>query len=152
MPKVKRILFPVDLSDTSPKIVPWVIETAEAHRAEICLLFVARAFEYYSPLNVPRLDEFQRSIKEQGLKSLTEFTERYFKDKGYTAEVIVGHPAEVILEYAVEKEIDLIVMGTHGRRGLDRILFGSVADHVVKQSPVPVLTVNPHRNREAADD
>jgi nucleotide-binding universal stress UspA family protein len=51
------------------------------------------------------------------------------------------------LRYVEADGIDLVVMGTHGRKGLDRILFGSVAHHVVTTCPVPVMTVNPHRTK-----
>jgi nucleotide-binding universal stress UspA family protein len=49
------------------------------------------------------------------------------------------------LDYISDEEIDLVIMGTHGRKGLDRVFFGSVADRVVKMSPVPVLTINPYK-------
>ena len=59
------------------------------------------------------------------------------------AEVVVGYAAEEILSLAENEDADLIVMGTHGRKGIDRILFGSVAEKVVKNSSRPVLTIRP---------
>jgi nucleotide-binding universal stress UspA family protein len=56
-------------------------------------------------------------------------------------EVIEGNPHEEILDYVSEHGIDMVVMGTHGRTGLDRVVIGSVAERVVRRSPVPVLTV-----------
>jgi len=56
-----------------------------------------------------------------------------------------GDPAEKILEYVTAEGIDLVILGTHGRKGLDKVIFGSVADRVVKNSPVPVMSVNPYR-------
>ncbi len=61
------------------------------------------------------------------------------------AEVVSGDPAEEIMRYAETEGVDLIVMGTHGRKGLERIIFGSVAEQVVKNAPVPVLVVNPYK-------
>jgi nucleotide-binding universal stress UspA family protein len=58
---------------------------------------------------------------------------------------VQGDPAEEILKYIAQEKVDLVIMGTHGRKGLDRVLFGSVANEVVKKSPVPVLTINPYR-------
>jgi nucleotide-binding universal stress UspA family protein len=60
---------------------------------------------------------------------------------------MIGDAGEEIVRTAEKEGIDLIVMGTHGRKGLDRTLFGSVAGFVVKHSSVPVLTVNPYRLR-----
>jgi nucleotide-binding universal stress UspA family protein len=56
-------------------------------------------------------------------------------------ETVEGNPYEEILEYASKRGIDMIIMGTHGRTGLDRVVMGSVAERVVRRSPVPVLTV-----------
>ncbi len=124
--------------------VPLLNELEEKCQAEVLVLFVARAFEHYAPMGVPYIDEFEKGIRTQGEKRLREFTETYCYNKNYHSEVVEGHPAEKIIEYAKEKNVDLIIMGTHGRRGLDRIIFGSVADYVVKYSPIPVLTVNPY--------
>jgi len=57
--------------------------------------------------------------------------------------VLVGSPAEKILELAQQENIDLIIMGAHGRKGLERVFFGSVADKVVTGAPCPVLTIHP---------
>jgi nucleotide-binding universal stress UspA family protein len=61
------------------------------------------------------------------------------------AHVLTGDPGEEIVNYAEQEKMDLILIGTHGRKGVDRILFGSVAEHVVKNSRIPVLTLNPYR-------
>ena len=61
--------------------------------------------------------------------------------------VVTGYPAEEILKVAADRKADMIVMGTHGRTGIDRIIFGSVAEKVVKTAACPVLTIKP---REAA--
>jgi nucleotide-binding universal stress UspA family protein len=62
-------------------------------------------------------------------------------DLTVVTEVIEGNPHEEILDYVSEHGIDMVVMGTHGRTGLDRVVMGSVAERVVRRSPVPVLTV-----------
>jgi nucleotide-binding universal stress UspA family protein len=56
-------------------------------------------------------------------------------------DIVEGNPAEAILAYVAEHDVDLVVMGTHGRTGIDRVLMGSVAERVVRRSPVPVVTV-----------
>ncbi len=58
-------------------------------------------------------------------------------------QVLIGYAAEEILNRAHDEKADIIVMGTHGRKGIDRILFGSVAEKVVKNADMPVLTVRP---------
>jgi nucleotide-binding universal stress UspA family protein len=59
--------------------------------------------------------------------------------------IVSGDPAPAILKTIESEDIDLVVMGSHGRKGLEETIFGSVAENVIKKSPVPVLTVNPYR-------
>lgn len=70
--------------------------------------------------------------------------ETFFKSDYCKVKLVFGDPAEEILKCVELEGIDLIIIGTHGKKGIERVLFGSVADRVVKKSPVPVLTVNPH--------
>lgn len=150
MKKVKKLLFPVDLSEVSPKIAPWVLDLAKTFDAEVHLVFVARRFEQYTAVYVAAqsIEAFEQEILQGAERSLEEFTKTHFESQGFTRcvpRVVLGDAAEEILDYVRSEGIDLVVMGTHGRKGLERILFGSVADRVVKMSTVPVLTVNPYR-------
>ena len=148
MKDFKKILFPVDLSESSPKLVPYVTTMAEKFGAEIHLLFVARVFQYFSGIYVPHpsISKFEDEIVEGAKKRLKEFTEEYFSDFPETrAEVVPGDISEEILKYTGSKGIDLLILGTHGRKGLEKVVFGSVAERVAKTSPVPVLLVNPYK-------
>jgi nucleotide-binding universal stress UspA family protein len=154
MKKFSKILFPVDLSEVSPKIVPWVLDVARTYDAEVLVLFVARRFQHFSAVYVApeSIDAFEHEIFEGAERSLDEFIERHFQSKGFrrcTPRVILGDAAEEILDTVEKEHMDLVVMGTHGRKGLERVLFGSVADRVVKMCTVPVLTVNPYRVSES---
>lgn len=73
---------------------------------------------------------------------LTEASEQGLETEVQTA-VLRGKKAQAIISYATENDIDLIVIGTHGRTGLDRVIIGSVAEHIVRESPIPVVTVQP---------
>jgi len=66
--------------------------------------------------------------------------------KNIEAKVLVGDVAEEIIRHTEESSVDLIVMGTHGYKGLEKVMFGSVAEKVVRSSPCPVLTINPYKN------
>jgi nucleotide-binding universal stress UspA family protein len=148
MPRFKRILFPVDLSDASAKVVPYVTTMAEKFNARVHLLFVVRVLQHYAAMYVPdpSISQFELEILKGAEKRLYEFKDAHFKEIGETeAEVLLGEVAEEITRFAAEKKIDLIIMGTHGRKGLDKVVFGSVADRVVKTSPVPVMLVNPYK-------
>jgi nucleotide-binding universal stress UspA family protein len=146
MKKIKKVLFPIDFSKVSPQIVPWVLLMAEKFDAEIHLLFVSRSFEHLAGVYVPvvSIENFQSEIIKGAETKIEEFANTNFK--GYPTcktKVTVGDAAEEILEYIEKEKIDLVVMGTHGRKGLERIVFGSVAERVIKMSPSPVLSIHP---------
>jgi nucleotide-binding universal stress UspA family protein len=148
MKDFKKILFPVDLSESSTNIVPYVQSIAAKYDARLHLLFVARVFDYFTSMYVPHpsVSQFEKEVLEGAEKRLYEFADEFFKDvAGTKTKVLAGDPSEEILKYISENAIDLVVMGTHGRKGLDRVIFGSVAERVVKTSPVPVMVVNPFK-------
>ena len=151
MPDFKKILFPVDLSKVSAEIIPYVTTLARTFQADLHVLFVARIFKYYDTIYVPPVSivEFEEKIVAGGQRRLDEFVGEHLKDCCVSVvKVIPGDPAEEIVRYIDAEGIDLVVMSTHGRKGLDRVLFGSVANHVVTTSSVPVMTVNPYRKKK----
>jgi nucleotide-binding universal stress UspA family protein len=148
MVNFKNILFPVDMSESALAVVPFVQSIAGLYESDIHLLYVARSVEYLSVIQIeaPTLVSFNSELFDSAQKSLAEFKEAHFGNREYIkTAVILGYPSEEILGYVARKNIDLVIMGTHGRRGLEKVLFGSVAEQVVKTSPAPVLVINPHK-------
>jgi nucleotide-binding universal stress UspA family protein len=148
MKTVSKILFPIDFSASAQKLVPAVKTMAEKFDADVHLLFVARVLQYFTSIHVPHpsVDQFEQKVIEGAQKKLAEFKEENFG--GWTkliATVRSGDISEEILNYISDNGIDLLIIGTHGRKGLDRIVFGSVAERVMKGAAVPVLLINPHR-------
>jgi len=151
MKAFKKILFPVDFSDVSPEIAPWVRMVAEKFEAEIHLLFVARGLEYLSDVYVTpvSIEAFAGEMIKGGETSMEEFVSAHFdKYPALRTKVELGDASERIIEYINSERIDLVIMGTHGRKGLERVFFGSVADRVIKMSSAPVLSINPYRVKE----
>lgn len=148
MKSFKSILFPVDLSETSAKLVPYVLTMAAKFDAAVHLLFVARVLQYFTGIYVPHpsIAEFERALLDGAEKRLYEFKEEHFASLPQTRNtVVLGDASEEILRYVETHGIELLILGTHGRKGLDRVVFGSVAERVVKAAPVPVLVINPYR-------
>ena len=148
MEKFKTILFPVDLSPASPKLVPYVQTMAEKFESDIHLLFVVRRFQHLSTMYVPDPTIFmlEKEITRGAGKRLDEFRNEHFAmSENVKLAVVSGDPAEEIMNYIQSEKIDMVMMGTHGRKGLSKIAFGSVADRVVKNSQVPVFIVNPYK-------
>jgi nucleotide-binding universal stress UspA family protein len=141
-----KILFPVDLSHASPKIAPYVSEVVTKFEAEVHLLFVVRVFEHFTSLHLPdaTIKNIEVEVARGAQKKLQEFMEVFFTTDSCRVRVALGDPAGEILKYVELEGIDLIIMGTHEKKGIESVLFGSVANRIVKKSPVPVLTVNPY--------
>jgi len=151
MVTIKRILFPIDFSECSYDVVPYVLSMTEKFEATVYLLYVARDLRHFAGFHVPHtsISLFTKELMEGSELLMDQVCKDYFdRCPNFQRKVVIGDPGEEIVKTAEEEGIDLIVMGTHGRKGLDRTLFGSVAGYVVKHSSVPVLTVNPYRLRQ----
>ncbi|MFH1035429.1 MAG: universal stress protein [Pseudomonadota bacterium] len=147
MVKIAKILFPVDFSANNLKIAPYVRQMLQAHDADLILLHVVADLGQHLGLDDPHPDlgRWQDQTLGQSRRQLEGLKREQFAAWPQAQLlVLVGDPAQVIVEQAHRQAVDLIVMGTHGRRGLEHVIFGSVAERVVKNSPTPVLTVNPH--------
>ncbi len=148
MAVIADILFPVDFSDNNGKVIPYVLEMAGIHQAGLHLLYVVRDMEHYAGFYVPHpnLTRLAADVAAGAERKMAEFRREAFSglERVFTR-VLIGDAASAIVSYAQEEGVDLIIMGTHGRKGLEHAIFGSVAEKVVKNSPVPVLTVNPQR-------
>jgi len=144
----RKVLFPVDFSECSERVFPEALEMAKRFDARLHMLFVARDISYLTTVNVSRdlLNNTVAEVARAGEEKMEGLLEEQLRDfSDYESKVVIGNPAEEILKYASEQGIDLIIMGTHGRKGLERTLMGSVADYVMKNASVPVMTVNPFR-------
>ena len=147
MKKFKKILFPVDFSEVPPEIVPYVISMADKLNAEVHIIFVVRRLENCRSIFVSHVavENFEMEIVLGAETKMDEFVEKFFKSViSPKTKVLIGDIVEEIIQYIKAKGIDLVIIGTHGRKGMDRIILGSIADRVIKSAPVPVLSVNPY--------
>ncbi|WP_410767319.1 universal stress protein [Haloferax sp. DFSO60] len=136
---IDRILFPTDGSDGATTVLEHAIEMADVHDAALELLHVV-------PDGTGRTgDETEEDSRLTEGERFVADAESRAKGSGIetVAEVQRGEPYEAIVDYALAHEADLIVMPTHGRKGLRRLLLGSTTERVVRRSDVPVLTVRP---------
>jgi nucleotide-binding universal stress UspA family protein len=146
MQTIKRVLFPVDLTEPSEKIIPYVLKVVEVFEAELHVLFVLSVLDQLEGLHVPYLDfiELSRTAQEGAQDKLQKLCTKHFSGvSSCGAFTRIGDAPREIIQYVRENSIDLIVMATHGRMGVSKLFFGSVVDKVVRQSPVPVMTVRP---------
>ncbi len=140
----KKILFPTDYSEGALKALPYAVDMAKTFSAKLYLVHVVYDIATASGLYVPHvsMDEMYKEIETGAMKELEKFgyaMRRDFKDVEYR--VLKGVPYEQIVNFASDNSIDLIVIGSHGRTGIDRVLFGSTAERVVRYAKCPVMTI-----------
>ncbi len=147
MVEVKKILFPVDFYESALKVLPVVKLMAEKLGAKIELIHVVKGssdFVGYE-MGAAWYSNFEDELIKGGEKAMDRFVEEKLAGLVVDTTVAVGDAAEEIIKYADKTGADMIIIGTHGRKGLEKILFGSVALGVAKGANCPVLTVNPHK-------
>ncbi len=143
---VERILCPIDFSAGSEAALAYASTLAKESGAELHLVYVyEETIAYTEGLGsyVPPADLEPDKERLKNTRPTTDVPCRH--------EFIIGHPADALVDYATNNHIDLIVMGTHGRTGLSRLLMGSVAEAIVRRAPCPVLTMKrPAREMQQA--
>lgn len=146
---IKKILYPVDFSDYAEEILEYAVALAKKFEAELHLVHVIPDLNYFTPyesfLTPENLVAIERNIEGEVEKDFNRLTEKV--DIPVKKAVKTGAVFIEIIDYIKEENIDLVVMGTHGRSGIEHILIGSVAEKVVRKAPCPVLTVRP-KNRK----
>ena len=153
MKEIKSILTPIDFSENARIIAESAIYVAGKFNARLFFVFVVQDFEDYSgfmtpPVNMLTLkDEIYESAQHQ-MNTFIEEKSKKCTDIGIPSiegKILAGDIAEEIMQYGRTNNCDLIIMGTHGYKGFERIIFGSVADKVVKNACCPVMTINPYQ-------
>ncbi len=140
----KKILCPVDFSQFSQEVVDYAVDLAIKYGAELHIMHVIPNMTYFTPyesfLTPENLVAIEKHIQDQ----VENDFEKVLKQNVPAKKVIrTGVPFVEIIDYAKSESIDLIVMGTHGRSGIEHILIGNVAEKVVRKSPCPVMTIRP---------
>ena len=155
MPRLKKILVPVDYSDGSRVAMEYALFLAERFDAEIEVLHVAEIPLGEEEHTVVKPDTGEEEflselIMQQAVKAGTEFLAPFVRDATIPIErsLLKGRPGKVIVEAATDRGADLIVMGTHGRSGFERLIMGSVTERVLRSAPCPVVVVR-HPDDEA---
>ena len=148
-----RILVPTDGSADGRRAVEHALALAAVHDAAVHALYVVDAASYAGTgmeAGWAGIDDMLRSEAEEAVAEVESMAAAH--ETAVETAVVEGSPGQTIVDYATETDCDLVVMGTHGRGGIDRLLLGSVAERVVRRSPVPVLTVRLNPDADAEED
>ena len=129
--KVEHILFPTDFSEGSFHALPYAVDLARNYNAKLYVLHIIYDIAKATESHIPHIsaDELYKELNEWAIKEIDTCC------------------IEEIIKFASDNEIDLIVMGTYGRAGFERFVFGSTAEKVVRRAPCPVLTVRVPEHR-----
>lgn len=146
MISIKKILFPTDFSRCADQALTHALHLAEQYDAELHMLHVVVLHEYdpYNPVHqFPKAEELEARLNEIASREMDAVLENRNRNgvDATQAQIRDIAAAPAIIQYAHDHDIDVIVMGTHGRRGLKHLLLGSVAEEVVRTAYRPVLTI-----------
>lgn len=149
--KIQTILVPTDFSEGAACALQWARTLARVFRAKIVVLHVLDLPVAWTPLG--GLGSIPTPLSTESVEHLTTEAQTILETVARGAPEVAqrllrkGHPREVILAVVEEVGADAVVIGTHGRRGVSHLFIGSVAEHVVRHSPVPVWTVRAEEPR-----
>ena len=142
----RRILVPADFTDVTARPLTLALDLARAGAGSVVLLTVVDD-SFPNPdilsFQLPWAD-YHRHLRDEAQHRLEQLTKEVSGAGGVEICVVRGHPARTIVRFATEEACDLIVMATHGTRGLQHALLGSVTDKVIRQVHCPVLVVRLH--------
>jgi nucleotide-binding universal stress UspA family protein len=144
--KIKLILCPIDFSEFSVTAYQHALSVAEHYRAKLVAQHIVELWRHPAAdfvASAGLYEEYSQALRESGKEQLKEFVKKHTNDE-IQPELVVqtGVAADSILSFAQLQKADVIVMGTHGRRGFDRLMLGSVTDRVMRTAPCPVLVAS----------
>ena len=150
--KVEHILFPTDFSEGALQALPHAVDLAKQYHAKLHIIHVIYDLSKVMGIHVPHVshDELYKELDKWAVGEMEKCCIEEIRGlPDVEKTVLKGIPHEEILRYANENKIDIIVIGTFGKSGLDRVIFGSTAEKVVRGATCPVLTVRVPEHRKA---
>ena len=142
--KVERILYATDFSEGASHALPYAVDMAKRYNAKLYILHVVYDFMMATGIHVPHIshDELYKELNQWATKEMDNCCAEGIRGLQNVEKVVLkGIPYDEIIKFANSEKIDIIVIGTYGRSGLERIIFGSTAERVVRRAPCAVITV-----------
>ena len=142
--KMERILYATDFSEGASHALPYAVDLAKQYNAKLYILHVVYDFVEATGIHVPHIshDELYKELNPWVMKEMDKCSIEATRGFQNVEKVVLkGIPYEEIIKFANNEKIDIIVIGTYGRSGLERLIFGSTAERVVRSAPCAVITV-----------
>jgi universal stress protein A len=141
----KKILCPIDFSEFTDEILEYALDITKKYGAELHLIHIIPNLNYFTPyesfFTPENIIVVEKNMEDEVNKDFDAIIKKI--DIPVKKVIRTGAAFVEIIDYVKTESIDLIIMGTHGRTGLEHILIGSVAERVIRKAPCPVLTVRP---------
>jgi universal stress protein A len=144
MKRFEKILLATDFSDYSEVACEYALTLASTFNSSLQVVHVINEPVDLRGFYVPHIsfEQLEKEIETSAATMMETFCRDNLKDfSNFETSVVTGIPYEEIIRVATEKESSLIIIGTHGRTGLDHLIFGSTAERVVRSAPCPVMTI-----------
>jgi nucleotide-binding universal stress UspA family protein len=148
--KVEKILFPTDFSEGSFHALPYAADLSKHYNAKLYILHIVYDVFKATDSHIPHVsaDELYREISDWAKKEIDSCCIEEIRGLLKVEKLIQqGIPHEEIINFAAKEKIDMIIMGTYGKKGIERFIFGSTAEKVVRNAPCPVMTVRVPEHR-----
>ncbi len=146
MQHIHKIIVPIDFLEHTDQLVEYAGYIAKTMGAALHCIHVVGAPQKYAGYEAPSLSSLDREMLELAQKQmqfLIDKNRRTLPD--WEGKVLKGDIVDTIIEYTQDEQADLIIIGTHGRKGFSKMWLGSVAERVIKRAPCPTLSCNPYK-------
>ncbi len=146
MKDIKRIVVPLDFLEHTDRLVEYAVYMAKKFSAIPYFFHVVNFYPGTAMLDTPYVQVCTEKLLSDAEAKMSQLlADNSVRCPGSIGEVATGDPVDKIIEFAKEKHSDLIIINTHGAKGLERIMLGSVAERVLKGAHCPVLVMNPFK-------
>lgn len=139
------ILVAVDFSNFCEQVLECAAKQVKCSGGKAVVVYAVPSYLEFASDAIPH-DYLDKMIKEQvadGKNKMASILPKYFSEGSYSTHIVQGYPADAILQVARDTQVEMVVVGSHGHRGVEEALLGSVAEKVIRKSHVPVLVVRP---------
>jgi len=146
MKEIREVVVPVDFQQYTSDLAEFAINIATKLGGKVTFVHVIELVSYYQDLAIISAIDIDAELKakaEEKMEALVGKSATSAPDCSGT--VIMGDIADTIVEYAQTNDADMIIMGTHGARGIEKILLGSIAERVLQRAHCPILAYNPYK-------
>ena len=148
MKEIHKIIVPIDFLEHTDQIIEYAVYIAKKFDSKLHIIHVVEPPPSYVGYEYPSLGSFDEEMTELAEKMMQELIDKNQNTlAGCEQKIIKGDIIDSIIQYTEEANGDLIIIGTHGRKGLSKMWLGSVAERVIKRAPCPALTCNPYKKQ-----